>query len=54
MCSRCVDIDGEIARLKGLASRLLDEKTLRSIDILVGKLEAEKRALHPEGFRAQS
>jgi hypothetical protein len=49
MCSRCVEIDERIMHLKELGSRLLDGKTLRSIEILVERLAAEKAALHPEG-----
>jgi hypothetical protein len=49
MCARCVEIDEKIEHFRVLSSRLLDPKTLRSIDILIEELEAKKVALHPEG-----
>jgi hypothetical protein len=48
MCSRCIEIDERIAHLEKLAARLLDPRTLRSIELLIEHLVTRKAALHPE------
>ena len=51
MCEKCVEADSRIARLKNMARAILDKQTLDAINGLVGQLEAEKVALHPERNR---
>jgi hypothetical protein len=48
MCQLCTNIDKKIDHFQEMASRGLSPETVRSIDILVAELEAQKAALHPE------
>ena len=48
MCHQCVEIDKQIAHFKELARSVGNPQTVRSIDILIAKMEAKKDALHPE------
>jgi hypothetical protein len=48
MCEKCGEIDGKISHYMWIKSRLVDPKTLKAIDDLIAKLEAEKRVLHPD------
>ena len=47
MCEKCVEIDRRIARLKDMASRILDQQMLDGIDRLVSELEAKKLSCTP-------
>ena len=49
MCEQCVEIDGKIEHYKNLFSLVTDQRTLDGIKKLIGRLEAEKQALHSEG-----
>ena len=49
MCERCKSIDREIVRYRELAARMTDPQTLKGIDLLIEKMETEKRDLHPVG-----
>jgi len=48
MCERCVEIERTIAHYKWIKAHLPDPNTQQAADGLVVKLEAEKRALHPD------
>ena len=48
MCDKCVELDRKIAHIRTLASRLIDDQTLRGVAEIVAEYEADKRALHPE------
>ena len=48
MCIQCDEIDGKIERLRELARRMLDQRTLDGITALIIELEAKKAELHPE------
>ena len=48
MCERCIELDRKVDHLKEVSGRVLDQQTLDGINGLIAKLEAEKRALHPE------
>jgi hypothetical protein len=47
MCWKCEEIDKVIAHYRHLRSRVTDQATLEGIGMLIQKMEAEKRALHP-------
>jgi hypothetical protein len=47
MCEGCRKIEEKIAHYREMASYVMDRPTLDSIDVLVARLEAEKRVLHP-------
>jgi hypothetical protein len=49
MCEQCVESDGKIEHYKNLSSLVTDQRTLDGIKKLIARLEAEKKALHPEG-----
>jgi hypothetical protein len=46
MCWKCEQIDKEIGHYQGLSARASDERSVKSLDILIAKLEAEKQTLH--------
>jgi hypothetical protein len=48
MCDRCDHLDETMARYRRLKAQVNDEKTLEGLERLLGRLEAAKRALHPE------
>jgi hypothetical protein len=48
MCHECIEIDQQIIRYQDLTRRVNDDKTIRSIEILIGELARKKAALHPE------
>jgi hypothetical protein len=48
MCEKCEKINATLAHYREMASFILDRRTLDSIDLLNARLEAEKKALHPE------
>jgi hypothetical protein len=50
MCWKCKDIDKIIQHYCDLQSRITDKQSLKEIDILIAKLEADKKALHPDGL----
>jgi hypothetical protein len=53
MCDQCKQLDGRIAHYQEMALHVLDRHLLDGIDLLVAKLEAEKKALHPEITQVQ-
>jgi hypothetical protein len=48
MCERCKSIDREIGHYRDIAARVTDALTLKGIDLLIERMETEKRKLHPE------
>jgi len=48
MCWKCQEIDKRILHYRALGVRMTDEGLLNGLQQLIDKLEAEKRALHPE------
>jgi hypothetical protein len=48
MCEQCEELDKKIGHYRKLASSLVDEPTLLGIKKLIEKVEARKRALHPD------
>lgn len=54
MCWQCEQIDQEIRHYEGLYTRVTDEWSIKSLDILIAKLKDEKRALHVVEFRRPS
>jgi hypothetical protein len=48
MCEKCSEIDKAIAHYRWIKRQLTDPRTHQAADDLIEKLEAEKRALHPE------
>jgi len=51
MCWQCELVDKEIGHYRALSARTNDEQTLKSLDILIDKLEAEKAKLHIIEFK---
>lgn len=50
MCWHCEQIDKEITHYRGLLRRITEQQSVKSVDILIATLEAEKRALHTLEF----
>jgi hypothetical protein len=48
MCWKCEEINKVIVRYRTLSARVTDRLTLEGLQQLIDKLEAEKKALHPE------
>jgi hypothetical protein len=48
MCWKCQEIDREIGHYQGLSARTSDERSVKSLDILIAKLEGEKKELHAD------
>ena len=46
MCWKCQEIDKEIAHYQDLSAQVTDERSVKSLDILIAKLEAEKNEVH--------
>jgi len=46
MCWKCQEIDKEMAHYQGLLARTTDEGSVKSLNILIAKLEGEKNELH--------
>jgi hypothetical protein len=46
MCWKCQEIDKEIGHYQGLSARTTDEGSVKSLNILIAKLEGEKEELH--------
>jgi ferritin-like metal-binding protein YciE len=46
MCWKCEEIDKEIGHYRGLSARAQDEGSVKSLDILIARLEAEKKEVH--------
>lgn len=51
MCWQCEVFDREIGHYRTLSARTNDEQTLKSLNILIDKLEAEKARLHVVEFK---
>jgi hypothetical protein len=48
MCEKCVELDSKIEHYRLLASRSTDQPILDGIKQLIGRMKAQKAALHPE------
>jgi hypothetical protein len=48
MCWKCEEIEKVILHYRILSARVTDRLTLEGLQQLIEKLEAEKKALHPE------
>jgi len=48
MCWKCQEIDNVIARYRMLIARVTDQQTLEGLELLIEKLEAEKKRMHPD------
>jgi hypothetical protein len=48
MCEKCKSIDEAIARYRALGGRVTDPQSLKGIDILIEKMERQKKELHPD------
>ena len=48
MCELCQPIDAQLERYRNLKSLITDNQALEAIVRLSEKLEAQKRALHPD------
>ena len=46
MCWYCEQIDRKIEDYRGLSARITDAQSLKSLDILIAALQAEKSRLH--------
>ena len=46
MCWKCEQIDKEVGHYRSLSARVTDERSVKSLDILITKLEAEKKVVH--------
>jgi hypothetical protein len=46
MCWKCEQIDKEVRHYRGLSAQVTDERSVKSLDILIAKLEAEKKEVH--------
>jgi hypothetical protein len=46
MCWKCQEIDKEIGHYQDLSAQVTDERSVKSLDILIAKLEAEKKVVH--------
>jgi hypothetical protein len=53
MCWKCEEIDRTIRHYHDLGCRITDEGSLKSLEILIARLEADKNALHPIGSEPQ-
>ena len=52
MCWQCEQIDKEIERYYRLSARITDERSVKSLDILIANLEDKKRNLHIVEFKS--
>jgi hypothetical protein len=48
MCWKCQEIDREIGHYQGLSARTTDEGSVKSLDILIAKLEGKKKEIHAD------
>jgi hypothetical protein len=48
LCSKCDEIDKQIARLQDLAASMLDQTTTDRISKMIREWRDEKAGLHPE------
>jgi hypothetical protein len=48
MCEQCEELDKKISHYRKLAGSLTDEPTLRGIKMLIERMEARKKTLHPD------
>ena len=48
MCSKCQEIDSRILHYQKLGTQITDDLTLKGLQQLIEKLQAEKKALHPQ------
>lgn len=51
MCWRCAEIDKEIDHYRCLCARVADKGSIKSLHILIDKLEDEKVRIHIEGLQ---
>ena len=48
MCDECVKLDKKIEHYRRLVAQGLDPLTVERVDQLIGTMEAQKLAFHPE------
>ena len=48
MCEKCVELDEKIRHYERIRSSINDQPTVDRIKELVGQLQAQRAALHPE------
>lgn len=48
MCAKCVEFEKKIAHFQTLAGRIFDPLTIEGRNDLIGEIQAQKAALHPE------
>ena len=48
MCETCNELDKKIEHYEKMAFTLIDQPTIDRLRALIVKLEAQKKALHPE------
>ena len=48
MCEKCGPFDERIAHYQNLLRAILDQQTVHGTGELIRKLEAQKKAFHPE------
>ena len=48
MCDKCVELDSKIEHYHRLRSGITDQATLDGIKDLMERMEAQKKALHPD------
>jgi hypothetical protein len=51
MCWKCEQIDRHIEHYRGLFARTTDEQSGKSLEILIARLEENKRAVHIVEFK---
>jgi len=51
MCWKCEQIDRQIEHYRGLSGRITDERSAKSLDILISNLEDRKSELHIVEFK---
>jgi hypothetical protein len=48
MCEKCAELDQRIERCRRVSSSINDQLTIDRLKALIGELQVQKAALHPE------
>jgi hypothetical protein len=48
MCDKCEELDKKIERYRKIILGICDQPTVERIEALIGEMQAQKAALHPE------
>ena len=48
MCDKCEELDKKIERYRKIILGIGDQPTVERIEALIGEMQAQKAALHPE------